>query len=61
MGWFLVFKILAILGIWIIINDILYPVETGLEQVRLSFAEICAEATDPPRDLIECIDFETKA
>ena len=61
MVWFLVFFILAVLGIWTTINDILYPVETDLEKVRLSFAEICAEATDPPRDLSECIDFETKA
>src|SRR6056300_751657 len=61
MVWFLVFSILAVLGIWITIDDILYPVERDLEQVRLSFSEICAEATDPPRDLSECIDFEIKA
>jgi len=61
MVWFAVFSILAVLGLWTTINNILYPVETDLEKVRLSFAEICAEATDPPRDLSECIDFETKA
>ena len=61
MVWFSVFSILALIGVWITIDNILHPVESDLEQVRLSFAEICAEATDPPRDLSECIDFETKA
>ena len=61
MVWFLVFSILALVGAWITIDKILYPFESDLEQVRQSFASICSEATDPPRDLNECIDFETKA
>ena len=61
MVWFSLFSILVLIGAWITISKILYPFESDLEQVRLSFAEICAEATDPARDLSECIDFETKA
>jgi hypothetical protein len=61
MVWFSVFSILVLIGVWITIDKILYPFESDLEQVRQSFANICAEATDPSRDLNECIDFETKA
>ena len=61
MVWLSVFSILVLIGAWITIGKILYPFESDLEQVRQSFANICSEATDPPRDLNECIDFETKA
>ena len=61
MVWLSVFSILVLIGAWITIDKILYPFESDLEQVRQSFAKICSDATDPPRDLNECIDFETKA